>query len=77
MSVSEERSHGKRQFYEIPFQSDLSEDKEASNAETKTTILGRKPGSLLSYIDQNVIGRNKVFSGPFGLRKGECYKTEL
>ena len=29
--------------------------------------------SLLSYISKNVIGENKTFTGPFGLRRGELF----
>lgn len=50
-----------RQFYSLPEEPVASEFAEDST-ESKE--------SLLSYIRNNVIGKDKIFSGPFGLRKG-------
>ena len=51
-----------RCFYKLPnFDTSISEENRKS----------RKP-ELIKYISENIIGRRKVFSGPFGLRSGKC-----
>ena len=64
--ASHKNSHGRRKFYDIPLHNEIRKDKEETEEETSST----QKSNLLEYIDHNVIGRNKVFSGPFGLRKG-------
>ena len=49
-----------RRFYSLP-QAENFGGKEQSP----------KSKELLTYISKNIIGDDKVFSGPFGLRKGE------
>ncbi len=51
-----------RQFYNLENAHEHSKE-EGSDTSTE---------DLLRYIDQNVIGRDKQFSGPFGLRKGKA-----
>lgn len=53
-------THADRKFYELPEIINDSNDKS----------LHSEPEALLSYINENVIGKAKVFSGPYGLRKG-------
>lgn len=62
-ATMEENPHDarNRQFYSLPEESVASELAEDST-ESKE--------SLLTYIRNNVIGKDKTFSGPFGLRKG-------
>ena len=54
-----------RLFYSLPDNSKCE-----SNSETEG---GRKENEFLNYISQNIIGCDKVFSGPFGLCKGTCH----
>lgn len=50
-----------RQFYSLP-EEPVASELSADSAESKE--------SFLTYIRNNVIGKDKIFSGPFGLRKG-------
>lgn len=50
-----------RQFYSIPKNEKYIDLAESQNTERQ---------ALIKYISDNIIGNNKVFSGPFGLRKG-------
>ena len=56
-------NHANRKFYEIP-----SETAEGQGVEERTNLTDHK--GLLSLVCQSVIGKDKTFSGPFGLRKG-------
>lgn len=40
---------------------------------TATTKRGEDAGKLLRYIDDNLIGKNGTFLGPFGRRKGTSF----
>lgn len=51
-----------RLFYSLP------ENKISANDLEKND--NQKPKDILQFIAENIIGRGKVFSGPFGLRKG-------
>jgi len=53
---------GHRKFYELP---DKTHHPSPETARASTT------DGLFSYIENNIIGKDKVFSGPFGLRKGK------
>lgn len=37
---------------------------------TKPTQKTADPAKLVKYVDENVIGKNSTFSGPYGRRKG-------
>uniref|UniRef100_T1JEL5 tRNA(Ile)-lysidine/2-thiocytidine synthase N-terminal domain-containing protein n=1 Tax=Strigamia maritima TaxID=126957 RepID=T1JEL5_STRMM len=54
--------HGNRKFYDI---SSVYDEKSGKNA-LKTTTDATK---LINYVENNVIGRNYTFIGPFGRRK--------
>ena len=56
---------GHRKFYELPDRATIVLP-ESDKPSTKTTS-----AALFSYIENNVIGRDEVFSGPYGLRKGK------
>lgn len=50
----------------------LPEDYPIKNVKCRSTVVG-KPADfpkLIKYIDENIIGRNVTFLGPFGRRKG-------
>lgn len=52
----------------------LPEDYPFKGAKCRTTAIG-KPADftkLIKYVDENIVGRNATFLGPFGRRKGEC-----
>lgn len=76
---------GNRKFYDIPEAEQIRLSHSPDPAEFRNdSVSGLDPGpsrtegdgvkggrtDLMSYIDNNVIGTNKVLSGPFGLRKG-------
>jgi hypothetical protein len=65
-AITEKSPHAarNRQFYSLPADHQTSEHN-LGDTESKE--------HLLEYIRENVIGRDKVFSGPFGLRKGDKY----
>ena len=54
--------HANRKFYDIPSET-------AEEIDIRTDLPDRK--ELLSLVCQSVIGKDKTFSGPFGLRKGQ------
>ena len=57
--------HGSRKFYDIP-------SEELSNVRSKySREKERNIEELLNYIDRSCIGKDVMFSGPFGARKGE------
>lgn len=62
-TMAEDISHANRKFYEIPSQSSVHEESKQKND------LGQK--DLLTLVNGNVVGKDKTFSGPFGLRKGK------
>ena len=55
---------GHRKFYELPDRA-ANVLPESDKPTTKTTS-----AALFSYIENNIIGKDEVFSGPYGLRKG-------
>ena len=54
---------GDRKFYDIP------DDSRPQTTDSKQNV---EKAEFLNYINENVVGKDKVFSGPFGLRKGTC-----
>lgn len=66
--------HANRKFYEIPEDETVREysvSRKLQNLTKETS--GTDPHGvqdLLTYIYENIIGRDKTFSGPFGIRKG-------
>jgi len=66
--------HGSRKFYDIP-------SEELSNVRGKHSLKKEKNiDELLNYIDQSCIGKDVMFSGPYGTRKGKlgadiCYNN--
>lgn len=60
-NISPSRRPASRKFHDLPkFQKITDQDDESSE----------NVDVLLSYIYENVIGRHKVFPGPFGFRNG-------
>ena len=57
--------HGSRKFYDIPSE-EFSNVRSRYNREKEKNIQ-----ELLNYIDQSCIGKDVMFSGPYGPRKGE------
>ena len=55
-----EENHVNRVFYEVPKTFTAKGDGFQDETSQK----------LLNFINDNVIGKDKVFTGPFGLRKG-------
>ena len=58
--------HANRKFYEIPSQSDKREDEVSSNLRNDHDQKG-----LLTLIREGIVGKEKTFSGPYGIRKGK------
>ncbi len=70
--------HGNRKFYDLPTPgSGILDDGTQESVQNQENQKGNslseitKQTDLLSYISSNIIGREKTFSGPFGLRKGK------
>ncbi|XP_054261315.1 uncharacterized protein LOC128985628 isoform X2 [Macrosteles quadrilineatus] len=59
------KSFGSRKFYALP------EDYAIKSSKLKSQTLVKKEDStkLIKYIDDNIIGKNTTFAGPFGRRK--------
>lgn len=38
---------------------------------SKSSQKSADPAKLVKYVDENVIGKNSTFSGPYGRRKGQ------
>ena len=80
-----EKLLGHRKFYDLPVSQVIPSENHCENSVTSETEgtgikLPQQKASLLSFIDQNVIGKDKTFSGPYGLRKGidlYMYKHKL
>jgi len=57
--------HGSRKFYDIP-------SGELSNVRSRYSLRKDKNiEELLNYINQSCIGKDVMFSGPYGARKGK------
>ena len=54
-------SHAARKFYDLP---------DASQNSPNKADRVKKSDDLLRYVEDNVLGKDKVFSGPYGMRRG-------
>ena len=61
-----------RKFYDIDSVSTSLEDQ---NDKYYDTCKSNKHDNLFSYINDNVIGKNKCLSGPFGYQKGKYFSA--
>ena len=57
--------HGARKFYEIPSE-ELTHLRHSYKVKK-----GKKVEELFTYIEQSCIGKDVMFTGPYGLRKGK------
>lgn len=56
---------GNRKFYALP------EDYALKSAKYRSTNLKKEEtAKLVKYVDENVIGKQTTFAGPYGRRKG-------
>lgn len=58
-----------RRFYSLPENPNRAPRNKFSGACRKREDIAK----LIKYVDDNVIGKNITFSGPYGRRKGEFY----
>lgn len=65
--MSSKKVFGHRKFYALP------EEYASKHVNFKPGSLSKKedPSKLVKYIDENVIGNNITFLGPFGRRRGK------
>lgn len=61
------KSFGNRKFYALPEDYGLISGRLRQANTVKTEDVGR----LIKYIDDNTIGKNLTFPGPYGRRKGK------
>ncbi|RZF37595.1 hypothetical protein LSTR_LSTR003160 [Laodelphax striatellus] len=62
---------GNRKFYALP------EDYSLKTSKFRNTSLKKEDtAKLIKYIDDNVIGKNTTFAGPYGRRKDWCVKKK-
>ena len=66
--VDKNLSHANRKFYEIPSQVSEKDDKIVSELKNDHD---HGEGGILTLIREGVIGKDKTFSGPYGIRKGK------
>ncbi|KAJ9599552.1 hypothetical protein L9F63_009950, partial [Diploptera punctata] len=64
--MTSKKAYGNRKFYALPDEYPLRYPKVRSSHGTKKNEDAVK---LIKYIDDNVIGKNTTFSGPYGRRK--------
>jgi hypothetical protein len=62
------KKYGNRKFYALPDEYPLRGTKVRATHGAKKNEDAAK---LIKYIDDNVIGKNTTFSGPYGRRKGK------
>lgn len=65
--MTSKKTYGNRKFYALP------DDYPLRGAKVRATHGAKRnedAAKLIKYIDDNVIGRNTTFSGPYGRRKG-------
>lgn len=68
------KSYGNRKLYSFPEDYPFRSPKQKSgtnNVPKKSEDVVK----LLKYIDDNVVGKNNAFLGPFGRRKGRCHNV--
>jgi hypothetical protein len=66
--MNSKKTYGNRKFYALPDEYPLRGTK------VRATQSGKKnedAAKLIKYIDDNVVGKNTTFSGPYGRRKGK------
>ncbi|KAK7793284.1 hypothetical protein R5R35_006781 [Gryllus longicercus] len=66
--MTTKKTFGNRKFYALPEEYPLRVSKVRPSHTPKKT---EETSKLIKYIDENVIGRNHTFTGPYGRRKGE------
>jgi hypothetical protein len=68
--MTTKKTYGHRKFYALPDDYPLRGTKVRAAYGSKKNEDAAK---LIKYIDDNVIGKNTTFSGPYGRRKGTSY----
>lgn len=66
--MSSKKTYGNRKFYALPDEYPLRGTKVRA---TQSAKKNEDAAKLIKYIDDNVIGKNTTFSGPYGRRKGK------
>lgn len=66
--MNSKKTYGNRKFYALPDEYPLRGTKLRGTQSAKKKEDAAK---LVKYIDDNVIGKNTTFSGPYGRRKGK------
>ena len=61
------KSLGNRKFYALPEDYSLK----SGRLRQANTVKKEDAGRLIKYIDDNMIGKNSTFAGPYGRRKGK------
>lgn len=63
------KSYGNRRLFAFPEDYPFRLNKQKSN--TPLPKKNEEVAKLIKYIDDNIVGKNNAFLGPFGRRKGE------
>jgi len=66
--MTSKKTYGNRKFYALPDEYPLRGTKVRA---TQSAKKNEDAAKLIKYIDDNVIGKNTTFSGPYGRRKGK------
>lgn len=66
--MNSKKTYGNRKFYALPDEYPLRGTKVRA---TQSAKKNEDAAKLIKYIDDNVIGKNTTFSGPYGRRKGK------
>lgn len=76
-STTIRKSYGNRKLYTFPEDNPLRSGKSKSGAaSTNAPKKSEEVVKLLKYVDDNIIGKNNAFLGPFGRRKGKGSKLQ-
>lgn len=65
------KSYGNRKLYSFPEDYPLRLVKPKSSSNNNAPKKSEDVAKLLKYIDDNIVGKNNAFLGPFGRRKGK------
>lgn len=68
------KSYGNRKLYAFPEDYPIRSSKQKSVSVNSLVKKSEDVNKLIKYIDDNIVGKNNAFLGPFGRRKGKYFR---